>query len=459
MDPVVEQVQQRRSVQVRFSAPGLKLFLFWLFALVCFVVGWKWRPYAVPEHQVTGADVAQQQSQPQYHGVKGAIYSKVLNRDDSWTPMRMAIELLRDSPEKPLYSTIFERRIKFQYAPTSLLGLEALGAVFGEAALTNVALNLLGILLLPIVFWCVYALCRPILPPLRVAPLDHALPFLFTALCYPMLKSVELGQIQTHLNALFCLAVLLYVGGRTATAGVIIGLIATIKPQLGLFLVWAVLQKEYRFAKAMGICVGVAGVASLLRYGLTPHLEYLGVLSEISRRGESYYANQSLNGLLLRALHLGPNLEFSYGVFAPYSPWVRYPTLLATLLLIGLALWRFPGSSAHRGVNFVLAAMCFTIGSPVAWQHHYGIAPAVFAVCIVAMSKQELPASAWVVLGVAWLLVGTRVAATAALADTPLNFLQSYTFFGGLLLLALLHVLRVRAVRRSDVPIAAAASP
>src|SRR5687768_6005857 len=118
MDPVVEQVSQRRSVQVRFSAPGLRVFLFWLFALVCFVAGWKWRPYAIPEHRVTGSDVAQQQPQPQHHGVKGAIYEKVLNRDDSWTPMRMAIELLRDHPEKPLYSTIFERRIKFQYAPT-----------------------------------------------------------------------------------------------------------------------------------------------------------------------------------------------------------------------------------------------------------------------------------------------------------------------------------------------------
>ena len=446
MDPVVEQVEQRRTVRVRFSARGFKLFLFWLFALACFVAGWKWRPYTLPEQRMPSGELVQQPA-PRYPGLKGAIYDKVLNRDDSWTPMRMAIELLRDQPEKPLYSTIFERKIKFQYAPTSLLGLEALGSVFGETATTNVALNLLGVLLLPILFWCVYALCRPILPSLRAAPLDHALPILFTALCYPLLKSVELGQIQTHLNVLFCLSVLLFIRGRTAAAGVIIGLIATIKPQLGLFLVWAVLQKEYRFAKAMGICVGVAGVLSLLRYGLTPHLEYLGVLSEISRRGESYYANQSLNGLLLRALHLGPNLEFSYGVFAPYSPWVRYPTLLASVLLIGLALWRFPERPEDRGLGFVFAALCFTIGSPVAWQHHYGIAPAVFAVCIVVMAKRKLPTSAWVVLGLAWLLVGTRVAATAALAATPVNFLQSYTFFGGLLLLGLLHVLRVRGSR------------
>jgi hypothetical protein len=433
---------------LRFSERGRKLFFFWLVAVACFLLGWWWRPYAVPEPTVASHAA----SQPQNTGFASAVHNKVLDRDDSWTPMRMAIELLREEPEKPLYSTIFDRHIKFQYAPTSLLGLEALQAAFGKRATTNTVLNSLGIALLPLLFFAVYGICRPALPPLRAAPLDHVLPFLFTLVCYPVLKSIELGQIQTHINALFALAVLLFLRGRTLTAGVIVGIIATIKPQLGLFLLWGLVQKEYRFAKGMAACVAVVSVISLIRYGLTPHLEFIGVLSEISRRGESYYANQSLNGLLLRALHLGPNLEFSYGVFAPYSPWVRYPTLISSLLLIGFALWRFPRSD--RGIAFVLAALCFTIGSPVAWQHHYGILPCIFAVCFVTMCREPRPRAAWVALGVAWLLIGTRIAAAAAVANTPLNFLQTYTYFGGLLLLGLLHALRIGAVRHARVAVA-----
>jgi hypothetical protein len=365
--------------------------------------------------------------------------------DDSWDAMRNAIEVLRDEPGRPLYAAVFERHFKFQYPPSSLLGLELLQAVFGPAATSNLALNLIGLLLMPVFLFSVYALCRPALPSLRAAPLDHALPWLFGLCCYPALKAMQLGQIQTYLNALFCLSTLLYVQDRRAAAGVIVGAMATIKPQMGVFLLWALVQRDYVFARAMGACAGVVLVISLARYGLAHHLEYLAVLSEISRHGESYYANQSLNGLLLRALHLGPNLQFSFADFAPYSPWVRYPTLISTLLLMLLALWRSAASGADRGLDFVLAALCFTIGSPIAWEHHYGIVPAIFAVCFVALVRSEAPRALWWCLASAWLLTTTRIGAVALLADTPLNFLQSYMYFGGLALLYVVYAARLRS--------------
>ncbi|HEX6244223.1 MAG TPA: glycosyltransferase family 87 protein [Polyangiales bacterium] len=438
-------VSHSESVAVRFSPRGRKLFAFWLFAAACFVAGWWWRPHSVPDptSQAPSQTAAQAApAEPRAPGVLGAIHSRLSSWDDSWDAMRAAIDVLRTEPGRPLYAAVFERKFKFQYPPSSLLGLEALEALFGPAATSNLVLNLLGLLLMPVLYGSVYLLCRPALPPARAALLDHALPVLFALCCYPVLKAIQLGQIQTHLNAMLALAVLLYVRGRSGLAGVVIGLMATIKPQMGLFLVWSLVRRDFVFARAMAATAGAIELLALARYGLAHHLEYLKVLSEISRRGESYYANQSLNGLLLRALRLGPNLQFDFAAFAPYSPWVRYPTLIGSLLLIGLALWPFRANRESRGVDFVLAVLCFTIGSPVAWEHHYGVAPAIFAVAIAALTRAELPRHGFWLLGAAWILVSTRIGAVAVLADTPFNFLQSYTYFGGLLALWLLYQLR-----------------
>src|ERR1700757_2124197 len=54
-----------------------------------------------------------------------------LDTADSWTPMRAALDWVRTAPDGSLYHEIFfNRHLKFQYAPTSLLpfaGLDAIG--------------------------------------------------------------------------------------------------------------------------------------------------------------------------------------------------------------------------------------------------------------------------------------------------------------------------------------------
>jgi hypothetical protein len=337
---------------------------------------------------------------------------------------------------------------KFQYPPSSLLGFELVQSIFGRGALANPVLNCLSVCFFVLFAVATYLIARPGLVPPRRALLDHALPFMFVVLCYPLLKALEIGQIQSYLNGLFALALLSFTRGRTIAAGLLVGVMATIKPQMGLFLLWALLHREYRFAKAMGACVVVVGLISLALYGLRPHLEYLEVLSMISRHGESYYANQSLNGLLLRALDLGPNLSFTVMQFAPYNPWVRYATLLSSLLFISLALltrWRargVPAPARLRGIHFGLVALCFTVASPIAWEHHYGIVPALFAAALAPMLQQAaISRILWLAIGAAWILLCTRISAVGALADTSLNFLQSHFFFGALILLGILYQL------------------
>ena len=54
---------------------------------------------------------------------------------------------------------------------------------------------------------------------------------------YPIVRAYFLGQIQIWIDVLFTAACLSWITGRPLLAGVLIGFTATIKPQLGLFLV------------------------------------------------------------------------------------------------------------------------------------------------------------------------------------------------------------------------------
>jgi hypothetical protein len=439
--------------RLRFSPWGFRLFLFWVLATAFGVLGFAFKPAALSRAEAAEQGVLVAKAGSHDAGrepfvtapptwIPSSIYKRVLDKGDSWTAMRFALDELETHPGQPLYQTVFARGPKFQYPPTSLLSLDALKVAFGPTMVANWFQNLVGLALLPLMLVSVYLLARPGLPRLRDAALDHALPFLFTVTCYPLFKAIELGQIQSHLNTLFCVAALLYARGRPLAAGVVLGVMSTIKPQLGLFLLWAIVQGERSMAIAMGATALSIGLISVARYGLAPHLEYLHVLSEISKHGESYYANQSLNGLLLRALHLGPNLKFTSLEFAPYSPWVRYPTQFASFALIALGVWRSPLWSKSREVNFALAALCFTAGSPVAWEHHYGIVPGLFALAFPTLMANTYPRALWVCVGASWILLSSRIRAVGLTAPTAFNFLQSYSYFGALLFIFVLQWLR-----------------
>lgn len=433
-----------------FSALGARLLVFWLLAMSLFVLGWWWRPAALHQRvNQAGPEAAAVVAQAQVpNPAAGTIRQRIFERDDSWAAMRAALDQRREHPGAALYAPVLARCLKFQYPPSSLLILDGLNGLFGAGAVSNLVLNSISFLFLGAFLVATYALARPALAPFSVAPLDHFLIFAFGLSYYPVLKGLELGQIQTWLSGLFALALWAYVRGQRVSVGIALGIIVSIKPQMGVFLLWAVLRREKRMALAMGATLASLGLLSLARYGLASHLEYLQLVRLLSR-GEAYAPNQSLNGLLLRALHLGNIRDFSCHDFAPDNPFVHAVTLLGSLLLIGFCLFYKRGWHANNpGASMALGGLCFTIASPIAWEHHYGILPPVFAVCLAALATkpESIGRWGWFALAAAW-LVSVRFAALGALAETNVNFLQSHLFFGGLTLIVLLHALRRAGVK------------
>lgn len=281
-------------------------------------------------------------------------------------------------------------------------------------------------------------------------------PLLLVALCfYPLLKAWSLGQIQTFITVLVSGALLAWARGRTALAGVLLGLCCAIKPQWGVLLLWGALRGQWRFVLAAGISLAALVVPAVLLYGLASFFDYLSVLSYIGKHGESFYANQSLNGLLHRWLGNGNNLKWVKDAFPPYHAVVHVLTVLTSATLLGAMLWwrrRRPAGPLDLG----LAVLCLTMASPVAWEHHYGILLPLSALMLGhAWARQAagapLPRGWWGLLALSLAAVGQNLSFFNALAATPLNPLQSYLFFGAIgYLLLLVWLLRQPPVPAPD---------
>lgn len=384
---------------------------------------------------------------------------------DSWEPMMKAFNWLHRHLGENVYEAIFfVEHVKFQYPLTSLLPMEVMSSVG--------LLHLRVYILVNLILTCATALGMGILMLDLAARLGLSGPsdtlsarlklaslgVLATLGFFPVAKAFSVGQIQVWLNAAFVLSTILYCRNRRWAVGMLLGLSTLIKPQMSLFLLWALLRKEWRIAGGWAAVVAVGTAVTAMLYGVKPMLTYLDVLSFIGAHGEGYYSNQTLNGLLNRLLHNGNNVQWLGDAFAPHHPLVYWATMSSGLLLIGFGLlWRRHDDGDGGILSFAMAGICFTVGSPVAWIHHFGILLPAFAIAFLAVARTaaESPQAAnrnFQLLGVAFLLTAVDAFKPAnALADTPFNILQSYMFFGTLILMTVLW--RVAAPVRQGRPL------
>jgi hypothetical protein len=373
------------------------------------------------------------------------------SKADSWRPMNEALRILKSPGGDRLYEQVFlEDQVKFQYPPTSLVYLSVLDAVgLGSPE----ALDVINIVIVVAgCFGCAYlvlSLLRPRLPwGLETWQLGVLVILLTLAalLSYPFVRALELGQIQAWINTLFIFACIAWIRGAKATAGALLATAATIKPQLGIFLIWALLWREWPFLRGFLLAGVPIGLVSLLLFGVHNHVAYLDVLSYISRHGEAYFANQSVNGLVHRALGNGVNLEFQPYEFPPADPYVVAATSLAGVAFLAIALLPALRAGERRPdiVDVAIAALCVTMASPIAWDHHYGLLPPLFGIALALLCASDGHRTALLWLVASWVVASNFLPFTNYLADTWLNFLQSYLFFAALILLGVLIDLRRR---------------
>jgi len=203
--------------------------------------------------------------------------------------------------------------------------------------------------------------------------------------------------------------------------------------------VWGAFRREWRFVASGAIVIGPGLAVSIWRYGLHDHVEYLRVLSYIGRRGETFYANQSINGALNRLLFNGSSLEWQYHEFAPVHSLVYAGTLAAFVIFLAAALKR-PVRGAGTVVDLSIAALATTLAAPLAWEHHYGILLPIYAAVTPFVIAQR-PLGRWTAAAMigSFLVAANYFQFTNHFAGTWLNPLQSYLLGAALMVWLIIY--------------------
>ncbi len=387
---------------------------------------------------------------------------------DSWFPMGRALDFLHGPHKGLIYQTLFfSEHIKFQYPLTSLPPFDLLNALgISKTAQLN-TINAFVLIATGIIF-AVFSV--KMLGPvhalgirLPIAPLA----FIVALLYFPDRLAFVLGQLQTLLDLLFLLSCLALLYEGRLLAGGLIGAAAIVKPQfavLGLLAIW---RRDWRFLIGFLVITGACFLLSVVLYGWRNELDYLPVLSFLSHHGEWEHMNQSVNGLLVRFLYHGPSLDLDphgfilQSAFPPYIPAVYYATLLSSLamIVIPFLMPARPEDGVSRLLQFCTASILFTMASPVAWTHHYGILLPAYVVAFTAIRDRITAGRGWaslVFLVVSFILTGLMGAGSAPgrpVGPTipALNILQSHVFIGACILVGVLlveHYARPRATGR-----------
>lgn len=366
---------------------------------------------------------------------------------DSWKPMVIAQGYFESRGKGPMYSEILIKQgIKFQYPPSALLVLKAVRWIDRVTAAKLPIRDILGLAFIAVMAVATAGILNrglssgPAPRPEKAA--RAALAVFLTVTFYPVLKGFTLGQIQVWINSLFAVLLWCWMTDRKAAAGVLTGLICLVKPQYSLILVWALLKRQWRFAAACAITGAVGLAVSVSVFGLENHFDYLKALSFMSRHGEAFFPNQSVNGLMNRLWSikypdLYNNLEWRGRVFPPFNPWVYGVTLASSAALVLLALLHPRARAGTPGLCII--ALTATMASPIAWEHHYGMLLPLYAVLLSALARSGRAAGKLALLGVSYILASNFIPATNLLAATPLNPLQSHLFAAALVALILLY--------------------
>jgi len=375
---------------------------------------------------------------------------------DSWGPMYKAILHLREHPDIPIYSELFfAQQTKFQYPLSSLLPLDLLQrlADISQETLFLVLNNVSWwfVIFTGIACWFIFresqrAIARQ---DEKSISLWTIIPIMaITLTFYPLAKSYTLGQIQTTITLFVSLSILAWQWKKPWVAGILLGICCAIKPQWAIVILWGLLRKEWKFVATSGITFAGLSLTAVGMYGIQNYIDYLPVMSFLSRQGESYFPNQSINGLMNRLLFNGDNLKWHADGFPPFNPTVYAVTLIAAIFILGFALFWKRNKKADA-FDLALLILSLTMSSPIAWEHHYGILLPIFALITpICVSEKVAGKRIFLYLLLAFFLASQRLDFVRIFASTYFNFVQSYLFFGAVIVLGLLY--RVAHLKPED---------
>jgi hypothetical protein len=398
-----------------------------------------------------------------YHGIKNNkmaldhavwVFTDEIG-NDSWRPMQLAYDHWVESQGQSLLYTdlLLPVKLKFLYPPTALLITQFINTnnidqLTFSTATTIIFLFLMAAAIVTTVLYSYREYKAPQLSTKEQIAVGVLLTFLLFTF-YPVVKAATLGQMQVWLNAFFAIAILCYITGYDIIAGIMLGLMASIKPHYALFILWGLFRGNKRLVIAITI-TGLLGVLLGMReFGFAMYIDYLKGLSFVTQHGESVYTNQSFNALAGRFFSVRypeafNNLKWNGYRYPPYNVWVFSFTQITSIAILLITLIKTKSQSREsRLADFLLMGLGATLASPIAWEHHYGVLFPIFACAWLILWFGDVPLkSMWIKAAfiLCYLVAANVFPFVKFVADSYFNVLQSYLLFAasGLFVILLL---------------------
>jgi len=360
---------------------------------------------------------------------------------DSLEPMTAAYQIATEGGQVDVYQEVIRRlKTRFQYSSASLLpiwvwhaavklglprGLD-LAACFKILSLISLAIVVLGTARLTVD-------ARTLEGPARW--LWAGAGVVLAASFYPLLQGFRVGNIQLLLNAIIVLMILAWRPDTRGFCGMLAGVLCVYKPHYAILLAWALVCREYRFAKYLAGTVAGLIVVSIPLFGAKIYADFLSFLVSMGSRGHAYGPNQSPNGFLNRFRQDGSWFQVDPLNFARYDPVVAaFTTIVGAALIGGMLYWCWKQRRPASRLSMAIALVSIILAAPVAWEHHFGFLPAVFAL-ILPYVRTRLQGSLWVGAYV----LGADEFHLSGSTSLWNNLLYSTLLLGTVLLLGLLY--------------------
>jgi hypothetical protein len=361
--------------------------------------------------------------------------------NDSWRPMKLAYDHWTESQGQSLLYTdlLLPVKVKFLYPPTALLITQFIeeNNIDLLAFSTAATIIFLFLMVAGVVATGLYSYKEYKAPQLS-AKEQTAVGIVLTLLLftfYPVVKAGTLGQMQVWLNAFFAISILCYITGHDVLAGIMLGLMASIKPHYALFILWGLLRGNTRLVIAI-TATGMLGVLlGMHEFGFAMYLDYLRGLSFVTQHGESYYTNQSFNALAgrlfsVRYPEIFNNLRWNGYRYPPYNVWIFSFTQITSIATLVISLIKTKSQSRESKLaDFLLMGLGATLASPIAWEHHYGILFPVFVCTWLILWFGNTPLkNTWIKITfvVLYLIAANVFPFAKFVAGSYFNILQSY---------------------------------
>lgn len=256
----------------------------------------------------------------------------------------------------------------FFYPPPSLLLIEPIKSIKNEQTKVRVV-NGINVILVGAMIWGLITYFRLS----RVATWY----WYVLGMCFaPFQESAYLGQI--NVVPMFGLALLfLFLDRRWFIAGAGLAIATLSKVSPGIFLVYLLASRKWKVIAGAALSSIVLCAITALRYGISPFIEYPGVLQWLSKQVPLGIVPQSFEARMVWLEQITVTQPDSFGWLSPlviychnnflHQRGLTY-YLCGVLALTSLFLFRSKEEQARSFVVFTLAMM---LAPNVMWYHHY----------------------------------------------------------------------------------------